>query len=81
MKRLRYGSIVKLHIGLTLDHFQSLSITKEEFKSKLAAKDKIADENNIIQAQKGVAFISIMTVLTGPSSLIIKLVWRSYFVN
>lgn len=71
---------MKLHIGLTLDHFQSLSITKEEFKSKLA-KDKIADENNIIQAQKGVAFISIKTVLTGPSLLIINLVWRSYFVN
>jgi len=50
-------------------------------KSKLAAKDKIADENNIIQAQTGVAFISIMTVLTGPSLLIINLVWRSYFVN
>ena len=72
---------MKLHIGLTLDHFQSLLITKEEFKSKLAAKDKIADENNIIQAQKGVAFISIKTVLTGPSLLIINLVWRSYFVN
>ena len=72
---------MKLHIGLTLDHFQSLSITKEEFKFKLAAKDKIADENNIIQAQKGVAFISIKTVLTGPSLLIINLVWRSYFVN
>ena len=65
---------MKLHIGLTLDHFQSLLITKEEFKSKLAAKDKIADENNIIQAQKGVAFISIKTVLTGPSLLIINLV-------
>lgn len=72
---------MKLHIGLTLDHFQSLSITKEEFKFKLAAKDKIADENNIIQAQKGVAFVSIKTVLTGPSLLIINLVWRSYFVN
>lgn len=72
---------MKLHIGLTLDHFQSLSITKEEFKFKLAAKDKIADENNIIQAQKGVAFISIKTVLSGPSLLIINLVWRSYFVN
>ena len=72
---------MKLHIGLTLDHFQSLSITKEEFKSKLAAKDKIADENNIIQAQKGVAFISIKTVLSGLSLLIINLVWRSYFVN
>ena len=72
---------MKLHIGLTLDHFQSLSITKEEFKSKLVAKDKIADENNIIQAQKGVAFISIKTVLTGPSLQIINLVWRSYFVS
>ena len=72
---------MKLHIGLTLDHFQSLSITKEEFKSKLAAKDKIADENNIIQAQKGVAFISIKTVMSEPSLLIINLVWRSYFVN
>ena len=65
---------MKLHIGLTLDHFQSLSITKEEFRSKLAAKDKIADENKIIQAQKGVTFISIKTVLTGPFLLIINLV-------
>ena len=65
---------MKLHIGLTLDHFQSLSITKEEFKSKLVAKDKIADENNIKKKKKGVAFISIKTVLTGHSLLIINLV-------
>lgn len=64
-----YETATPRSFSLTLDHFQSLSVIK-------AAKDKIADENNIIQAQKGVVIFSIITVLTGSSLVIINLVWR-----